>query len=281
MNSAVKEFTLIIIGSFFFALGVNCFAIPNELGEGGVTGVSMILYYLFSWSPSYTNFIMNGILLIIGYRLLNKRVTLYTVFSIVFTSVFLHLTEGWGSPVKDTILGTVFAGIFIGIGLGLVLRSGGTTGGSTILARMANQYFGWSISGAMLGIDLLVVMSSYFVIGAQNTMYTVISIYISTKVLDYIIEGFDTRKAVTIISQHAEQIAQKVNNDMDRGVTVFSAHGSYTKESKEILYVVINKQELFQLKKIVQKMDEKAFVVVHDVRDVFGEGFTFPKTEAS
>ncbi|SDM94194.1 Uncharacterized membrane-anchored protein YitT, contains DUF161 and DUF2179 domains [Fictibacillus solisalsi] len=281
MNSTVKEFTLIIIGSFFFALGVNCFAIPNELGEGGVTGVSMIFYYLFSWSPSYTNFIMNGILLMIGYRLLNKRVTIYTVFCIVFTSVFLHLTEGWGSPVKDTILGTVFAGIFIGIGLGLVLRSGGTTGGSTILARMANQYFGWSISGAMLGIDLLVVMSSYFVIGAQNTMYTVISIYISTKVLDYIIEGFDTRKAVTIISQHAEQIAQKVNNDMNRGVTVFSAHGSYTKQSKEILYVVINKQELFQLKKIVQKMDEKAFVVVHDVRDVFGEGFTFPKTEAS
>ncbi|MBM7647429.1 uncharacterized membrane-anchored protein YitT (DUF2179 family) [Bacillus ectoiniformans] len=278
MNSTLKEMTLIIIGSLFFALGINLFAIPNELGEGGVTGISMILYYVLDWSPGLTNFVMNGILLAVGYKLLSKRVTWYTFFAIFFTSVFIKFTEGMGTPLHDPLLGTIFAGVFIGIGLGLVLRSGGTTGGSTILARMANQYLGWSISVAMISFDMLVVLASYFVIGAENTMYTAISIYISTKILDYIIEGFDTRKAVTIISQEANDIAEKVAAEMDRGVTVIKAHGHYSKESKEILYIVINKQELFQLKKMIQSIDDKAFVVVHDVRDVFGEGFTFPKT---
>ncbi|MGA9289185.1 MAG: YitT family protein [Anaerobacillus sp.] len=277
MNHTGKEITLIIIGSLFFALGVNLFAIPNELGEGGVTGISMILYYLWDWSPGITNFVMNAVLLAIGYQVLNKRVTWYTMIAILFTSLFIQLTEGMGNPL-DIMLGTVFAGVFIGIGLGLVLRSGGTTGGSTIIARMLNQHFGWSVSTSMFVFDILVVIASSVVIGIENTMYTGISIYISTKILDYLIDGFDTRKAVTIISQNTLGIAEKVSDEMDRGVTVINAHGHYSKESKDILYVVINKQELFLLKKMIQQVDEKAFVVVHDVRDVFGEGFTFPKT---
>lgn len=277
MNSTTKEITLIIIGSLFFALGVNLFAIPNELGEGGVTGISMILYYVFDWSPGITNFAMNGVLLAIGYKVLNKRVTWYTMLAIFFTSLFIKLTEGMGESV-DIMLGTVFAGVFIGIGLGLVLRSGGTTGGSTIVARMLNQRFGWGVSTSMFVFDIIVVLSSMFVIGIENTMYTGISIYISTKILDYLIDGFDTRKAVTIISQDTDAIAEKVSAKMDRGVTIINARGHYSKSSKDILYVVINKQELFLLKKMIQQIDEKAFVVVHDVRDVFGEGFTFPKT---
>ncbi|MBH0157384.1 YitT family protein [Fictibacillus sp. 5RED26] len=277
MNHTGKEITLIIIGSLFFALGVNWFAIPNELGEGGVTGISMTLYYVLGWSPGLTNFIMNGFLLAIGYKVLNKRVTWYTMIAIFFTSLFIHLTEGMGDSV-DIMLGTVFAGVFIGIGLGLVLRSGGTTGGSTIIARMLNQHFGWGVSTTMFVFDILVVIGSAFVIGIENTMYTGISIYISTKILDYLIDGFDTRKAVTIISDSTDEIAKKVSDEMDRGVTIINARGHYSNEAKDILYVVINKQELFLLKKMIQRVDEKAFVVVHDVRDVFGEGFTFPKT---
>lgn len=277
MNSTAKEITLIIIGSLFFALGVNLFAIPNELGEGGVTGISMTLYYVLGWSPAITNFVMNGVLLAIGYKVLNKRVTWYTMLAIFFASLFIHLTEDMGNSV-DIMLGTVFAGVFIGLGLGLVLRSGGTTGGSTIIARMLNQHFGWAVSTSMFVFDIVVVLGSSFVIGIENTMYTGISIYISTKILDYLIDGFDTRKAVTIISTHTVSIAEKVSEEMDRGVTIINAKGHYSKESKDILYVVINKQELFLLKKTIQQIDEKAFVVVHDVRDVFGEGFTFPKT---
>ena len=170
MNSTTKEITLIIIGSLFFALGVNLFAIPNELGEGGVTGISMTLYYVFDWSPGITNFVMNGVLLAIGYKVLNKRVTWYTMLAIFFTSLFIQLTEGMGDSV-DIMLGTVFAGVFIGLGLGLVLRSGGTTGGSTIVARMLNQQFGWGVSTSMFVFDILVVLSS--IVRHRNREYDV------------------------------------------------------------------------------------------------------------
>lgn len=277
MVKRIKEIILILLGSLIFALGINYFAIPNELAEGGVTGITMITYYLFQWSPSITNFIINGLLVLVGYKLLHKRVIVYTVLSIVATSVFLHLTEEAGTPLDDTLLGAIFAGLFVGIGLGLVFRGGGTSGGSAVIARMANQYFDWNISRTMLAIDLAVVGSAYFVIGGEKTMYTVIALYIGTKVLDYIIEGLNPRKAVTIISTRSNEVAEQVNSKMERGVTVFTAHGSYTKEAKQVLYIVINKQELLELKRIIHKVDDQAFVVVHDVRDVFGLGFTLPK----
>ncbi|WP_110113434.1 YitT family protein [Bacillus sp. CGMCC 1.16541] len=278
MKGNIQEIMMIILGAFLFAFGINYFAIPNELAEGGITGVTMITYYLFSWSPGIVNFVLNGLLLAVGYKLMPKRVTVYTIIAIIFTSLFLYVTEGYHTTSDDALLGSIFAGILVGIGLGLVIRFGGTTGGSTVIAKLANQYLGWNLSRSMMLVDLLVVASASFVIGLEKTMYTVISIYISTKVLDYIIEGMDARKAVTIVSHQSNEVAQRVNKEMDRGVTVFSAHGSYTKEEKNVLYVVINKQELMQLRKIIQSIDEKAFVVIHDVKDVFGEGFTFPKT---
>ncbi|RDZ18345.1 hypothetical protein C3744_05600 [Priestia megaterium] len=277
MINKIKEIILIIVGSLIFALAINYFAIPNELAEGGVTGVTMITYYVLGWSPGITNFILNGLLVLIGYKLLHKRVIVYTIICIIFTSLFLHITEGLGNPLDDTLLGAIFAGILAGVGLGLVFRGGGTSGGSAVIARLANQYLDWNISKTMLAIDLLVVASAYFVIGGEKTMYTVISLYIGTKVLDYIIEGLNPRKAITIISHRSAEVAEQVNKKMQRGVTVFSAHGSYTKEAKDVLYVVVNKQELLELKRIIHKVDEQAFVVVHDVRDVFGVGFTIPK----
>ncbi|MCM3004486.1 YitT family protein [Priestia koreensis] len=278
MKSWMKEIIYIIIGSFLFAFGINYFALPNELAEGGVTGITMITYYLFKWSPGTVSFILNSILLIIGYRLLQKRIIIYTIISIVTTSLSLYATEHLQLPLDDTLLAAIFAGVVIGVGLGLVFRAGGTTGGSTVLARMMTQYFGWSMSKGMLFFDLIVVISASFVIGLENMMYTIISIYISTKVIDYIMEGMDSRKAVTVISSQALEIADKINKDVNRGVTVFSAQGGYTKEAREILYIVINKQELFEVKKVIHHIDQKAFVVIHDVRDVFGEGFTLPRS---
>ncbi|GED17171.1 YitT family protein [Aneurinibacillus migulanus] len=279
MKKYIVDIVLIIIGSFIFSTGINYFAIPHELGEGGVTGITMDLYYLFQWSPGVTNLLLNAVLLVIGYKLLDKWVTYYTIISIACTSFFLHVTEGMGEVLGETILGTIFAGVFIGIGVGLILRTGGTTGGSAILARLTNKYFGWSISYSLLLFDSAVVFGSYFIIGAEKVMYTIVSLYIATKIIDYIIEGLNSRKAVTIISQYADQIATQVNEKMNRGVTIFSARGNYTKESKEVLYIVINKQELLGLKKLVHKIDDEAFVVIHDARDVFGKGFTFPSTQ--
>ncbi|WP_144551844.1 YitT family protein [Bacillus mycoides] len=273
MKKRTTDISFIIIGAFLFALGVNLFVIPNEFGEGGVTGITIITYYLFEWSPGLVNLILNAILLIVGYNFLNKVTTIYTIIAVVTNSLFLHLTEGWTIASDEMLVNAIFGGVFIGCGIGLIIRVGGTTAGTTILARMTHKYLGWSISYGLLFFDLIVAFSSYFIIGAEKLMLTIIMLYVGTKVMEFVIEGLNPKKAITIISDNPNEIAKKVTTLMDRGVTVYSGHGYYTKTPKDILYIVINKQEVIKLKRIVQTTDPSAFIAIHDVRDVFGEGF--------
>ncbi|WP_040207362.1 YitT family protein [Neobacillus jeddahensis] len=273
MKKTTKDIIFIIIGAFLFALGVNLFVIPNEFGEGGVTGITIITYYLFGWSPGLVNLILNTFLLLVGYKFLNKVTTIYTIIAVVFNSLFLHLTEGWTIDSDELMVNAIFGGIIIGIGIGLIIRVGGTTAGTTILARITHKFLGWSISYGLLFFDLIVAVSSYFIIGAEKLMLTIIMLYVGTKVMEFVIEGLNPKKAITIISDKPNDIAKQVTTSMDRGVTVYSGHGYYTKTPKEILYIVISKQEVLKLKRIVQSTDPSAFIAIHDVRDVFGEGF--------
>ncbi|QNR68177.1 YitT family protein [Paenibacillus peoriae] len=273
MKKNIADIAFIILGAFFFALAVNLFVIPNEFGEGGVTGVTIILYYLFQWSPSIVNLVINGLLLIVGYKFLDKRTTLYTIIAVAFNSLFLHLTVNWRIDSHEPTINAVFAGVLVGVGIGLIVRVGGTTAGTVILARIANKYLDWNISYGLLFFDLIVAFSSYFIIGPEKLMLTIVILYVGTKVMDFMIEGLNPKKAVMIISEHQDKIAEMVITKMDRGVTVLSGHGYYTKNPKEVLYIVISKQEVSALKKIVKAIDTAAFITIHDVRDVFGEGF--------
>src|SRR5690625_1846666 len=267
------DILMITLGAFIFALAVNVFVIPNDLGEGGVTGVTIILYYLYGWSPGLLSFILNGILLIIGYKFLSKQTVRYTIVAVFIISVFLHLTRNWSIDSNEVIVNTIFAGLLGGVGIGLIIRSGGTSAGTTILASITKKYLGWNISYGLLFFDLIVVFSSYFVIGIEKLLLTIMMLYIATKAMQLIIEGFSMKKAITIISRNPDEIAHNINQIMNRGVTVYSGHGYYLKEDKQILYIVISSQEVVKLKRIVQAADEDAFVAIHDVRDVFGEGF--------
>ncbi|TQR15656.1 YitT family protein [Psychrobacillus soli] len=273
MKKQILDIFFILLGSFIFALAINLFVIPNELGEGGVTGITIILFYLFEWSPGLVSLIINTLLLVVGYKFLNKSTIVYTIIAVLFISLFLHVTESWNISSNELMINSIFGGIFAGVGIGLIIRVGGTTAGSTILARITNKYFGWSISYGLLFFDLIVAFSSYFIIGTERLMFTIIMLYIATKVMEFIIEGLNPKKAVTIISEKPDEIAEKVTNMMNRGVTVLSGHGYYTKNSKDILYIVISTQEVVKLKKIVRSTDQNAFITIHDVRDVFGEGF--------
>lgn len=263
----------ITIGAFIFALAVNLFVIPNEFGEGGVTGITIITYYLFKWSPGLVNFILNVILLIVGYKLLDKQTTIYTIIAISLNSLFLHLTHDWTIYSNEIFVNAIFGGVFAGVGIGLILRVGGTTAGTAILARITEKFFGWNVSYGLLFFDLIVAFSSFFIIGTEKLMLTIVMLYVGTKVIEFTIEGTNPKKAVTIISENADKIAKQVNDIMERGVTVYSGHGYYTKQKKNILYIIIGSREIVELKKIIKKTDEDAFIAIHDVRDVFGEGF--------
>lgn len=274
VNQRIKEITLITIGSLLFAIGINYFAIPNRLSEGGIIGLTVVTYYLFDWSPGIVNFAINAILLAIGYKFFDKKTMIYTILGIVETSLFLYVTEHIEYHVNsDTLLAALFAGLFVGIGLGCMFKAGGTSGGSAILARLANQYLGWSVGKGVLIIDIVVIAGSVFIIGQEKAMYTLVAVFIGAKVIDFIVEGMDTKTAVTIISNQPDLIREAITKNMTRGVTVLEGRGGYTGKNKEVLYVVINKQELVKLKQVISRVDEDAFVVIHDVRDVLGGGF--------
>ncbi|WP_130616320.1 YitT family protein [Cohnella abietis] len=273
MKKRILDMLVIIVGSMLFALAVNLFVIPNEFGEGGVTGVTIILYYLFEWSPGLISLILNSLLLIVGYKFLDKTTTIYTVIAVFLHSLFLHLTKSWHIESDELIINAIFGGVFAGVGIGMIIRIGGTTAGSTIIARMLNKYLDWNVSYALLIVDLIVVFASYFIIGAQSVMLTIVMLYVATKVMDFIIEGINPKKAITIVSKEQDRIAEQVNVIIGRGVTVIYGRGYYTNSPKELLYIVISKQEVSMLKKIVRSIDKEAFITIHDVRDVFGEGF--------
>ncbi|WP_449599268.1 YitT family protein [Paenibacillus sp. Marseille-Q9583] len=273
MKKRISDIVSIIVGALLFSLAVNLFVIPNEFGEGGVTGLTMITYYLYQWSPGIVSLILNALLLIVGYKFLDKTTTVYTIIAVFFNSLFLILTKNWHIASDELIINAIFGGILSGVGIGMIIRVGGTTAGSTIIARILHKFLDWNVSYALLLVDLVVVFASYFIIGVQSLMFTIVMLYIATKVMDFIIEGVNPKKAVTIVSKEQDKIAEQVNGIMDRGVTVIYGRGYYTKEPKELLYIVISKQEVTMLKKIVRSIDKEAFIAIHDVRDVFGEGF--------
>lgn len=177
------------------------------------------------------------------------------------------------SPHQDTLLAALFAGVFVGIGLGLIFKTGGTSGGSAILSRLANAYWGWSLGKGMLIIDIVVILGSVFIIGQEKAMYTLVAVYVGAKLIDLIAEGTNERVAVFIISNQAKEILQSVTTAMSRGLTVLEGRGGYTGSNKEVLYIVISKQEVIQLKQLICDVDEHAYVTTHNVNELVGTGY--------
>lgn len=273
MNKTVKDLILVVLGSFIFAAGVNAFIISGNLGEGGVTGLAIILYYAFHISPAITNFLVNAALIAIGYKFLSKRSMYLTILVTILISIFLSLTESWQVETGNSIVNAIFGGVSVGLGIGVIILAGGTTAGTTILARIATKYLDVSTPYALLFFDMIVVAISLTVIPLDKVLVTVISLYIGTKVMEYVIEGLSTKKAMTIISTNPDKLAKAIDEQIGRGLTILNGHGYYTREEKDVLYVVISKTQVSKAKRLIKQIDKDAFLVIHDVRDVYGNGF--------
>jgi uncharacterized membrane-anchored protein YitT (DUF2179 family) len=274
MWKTVKECLYILFGGLIFSVGINYFTIPNLLSEGGIIGLTVIAHYLFDLSPGMVNFVLNTLLVLVGYKFLEKRAIIYTLFSIFSCSLFMYITEETGKRITDDpLLASIFAGLLVGGGLGIIFRAGGTSGGTTILAKLANQFLGWSMGKGILLIDIIVVAGSVFIIGLVKAMYTLIAVYIGAKVIDFIVDGLEEKVAVFIISNSPQLVLHRVTNKMSRGITVLEGRGGYTGDNKEVLYIVISRQEVVRLKNMISEIDDHAYVTVHQVQEVIGKGY--------
>jgi uncharacterized membrane-anchored protein YitT (DUF2179 family) len=271
----------IALGTAIYAFGLHYFIIPNRLMEGGLTGIALLLNYSLNLPPSLTSLLLNIPLFIIGWRLIGRATMIYTVVGTVLLSFFLWMMElaielKWIIPFyseEDYLLAALYAGVTLGSGLGIVFRFGGTTGGVDIIARIINKHTGSSIGQVILIFDVLVLTASLFYISKEKVLYTLVAVFISTRVIDFIQEGAYAAKAFTIISDDAEHIARVVTMELERGVTLFPAKGAYSNQNKQVVYCIVNRQETRKLKTLVRRIDPRAFMVISDVHDVLGEGF--------
>ncbi|MFC7783561.1 MULTISPECIES: YitT family protein [unclassified Rossellomorea] len=273
-----KNILFILLGSAIFAFGLVHFNIQNKLAEGGFTGITLILYFLFDIDPSYSNLALNIPLFFLGWKLLGKKAFYYTVIGTVSLSVFLWIFQRYQMRINlegDLFLAALFAGVFIGVGLGIIFRYGGTTGGVDIIARLAHKYIGWSMGKTMFMFDAVVIGASLITyLEYREAMYTLVAVFVAARVIDFMQEGAYSARGAMIISDSHEEIASVINEKMDRGVTILRGHGSFTKQEREVLYCVVGKNEIVRLKNIITSVDPHAFVSVTVVHDVLGEGFT-------
>lgn len=266
---------MVIIGTFLYALTVNAVVIPNTLGEGGATGMTLMIFYWLGWNPAIVSFVLNAILLVIGWRHLEKRQIMYTIVSMVVMSVALEYTTGFSFVSDNTVVAAVAGGVLSGLAIGIVSLGGGTTGGTEIIAWIMKKYLGIGVSAGLLLIDFLVVAPLTVQIGLEKAILTLIMLYVMSKVLNFIIEGFNPKKSITIISKQHEAIAAAIQEKVDRGITILDGKGYYSREAHQILYIVINRHQLINVQNIIYELDPKAFVIITDVQQVIGEGFTF------
>lgn len=275
-KTLILDYIQIILGSFIGALGLSMFLVPNKLAAGGVSGIAVVLHHLFKMPVGWTMLALNVPLFLTAVAILGKNVGIKTLIGGLLFSVFTEITAGFPVPTQDLILSTVYGGIVLGVGLGTVFRARASTGG-TDLASMILHHFVPSISvgQGILIIDFFVIILSGLAFNWELAMYAWISLFISSKVIDLIQEGFNFAKAVYIVSDKAEEVSDKILTEMDRGVTLFSAKGGYSRQDKNVLLCVITRFEVSKLKSVVHETDPRAFVIIHDVHEVLGEGFSY------
>jgi len=280
MNLRLKSIIAIIIGTAIMGFGINAFNIPNNLAEGGITGISIIIKLLLPLvDQGIVYFLLNIPLFILGWKVLGRAAFYYTIIGTVSLSVFLSLFEGTlALPLNDKLLASLYAGVAVGAGLGIIFRYGGTTGGVDIIARLLQKHFGISMGRTLFFGDILVIGASLIYLSVESAMYTLVAVFISARVIDFFQDGAYAGKALTIISNHAQEIANQILA-VGRGVTLLSGRGAFSGEAKDVVYVVVSRNEIVRFKSIVQEVDPHAFVIVNDVHEVLGEGFTFDENK--
>jgi uncharacterized membrane-anchored protein YitT (DUF2179 family) len=280
MNLRLKSIFAIIVGTAIMGFGINAFNIPNHLAEGGITGISIIIKLLMPvLDQGMVYFILNVPLFILGWKVLGRTAFIYTIIGTSSLSLFLSLFANvFPLPLSDKLLASLYAGVTVGAGLGIIFRYGGTTGGVDIIARLLQKYMGISMGKTLFFGDMLVIGASLIYLSIESAMYTLVAVFIAARVIDFFQDGAYAGKALTIISDHAQEIARKIL-EVGRGVTILSGRGAYSGSAKEVVYVVVSRNEIMRFKSIVQEVDPHAFVVVNDVHEVLGEGFTFDENK--
>ncbi|MGD6844567.1 YitT family protein [Bacillus infantis] len=269
----LKRALLITIGAILMGVGLEIFLVPNQVIDGGIVGISIMLSHLTGIKLGLIIFLLNIPFFFIGYKQIGKTFAISTMYGIFILSITTALLHPVPAFTQDILLASVFGGIVLGIGVGIVIRYGGSLDGSEVLAILANKKLPFSVGEIIMFINLFILGSAGFVFTWDRAMYSLIAYFVAFKTIDITITGLEESKSVWVISDNYRQIGDSINSRLGRGVTYLSGEGAYSGEDKKVIFCVINRLEEAKLKEIVEGLDPSAFLAVGDIAEVRGGRF--------
>jgi uncharacterized membrane-anchored protein YitT (DUF2179 family) len=277
----VRDYFWMTLGILITAFALDTFLIPNRIAAGGVSGLATIILYSLKDAGlpivpvGVQMLLMNAVLLVIGIRARGWRYGAKTLYGAVGLSLAIDLMAPFVHTLatNDPLLAVLWGGALSGIGMGMVFRVGGNTGGTDIVAQLLTKKFNLGVGQLMLLLDAGVLLVAALKFGPELALYGAVAVFVTTTTIDVVQEGLSTEKAAFIFSKMNEQIGAAILSELGRGATAFAARGMYTGEDRDVIFCVVSRRELDDLKNIVHALDPDAFLVISDVHEALGEGF--------
>lgn len=273
----VRDYAWITLGAVLYSLSFDWFYVPNQIGFGGLTALGMISNHLSPAIPIGTVvLVLNIPIFILGWKFLGGHTLVSSLFAMAATSVLVDLiAAAYTFPPMDPMLAAVFGGVMLGVSLGMIFSRGATTGGTDLIARLLKLPFAWLPVGKLLmAVDLSMLLAvSIAFRSMESAMYGIISLYISTMVMDGVLYGMDRSKVAYIVTARPQEVAAEIDRQMDRGATFLHGEGSFSREEKLVLMCAFKQKQIVPLKALVHELDPEAFLIVCDAHEVLGQGF--------
>ncbi|MCG5102125.1 YitT family protein [Oceanobacillus alkalisoli] len=276
-QNQLTQYFYIILGATIVGVTYNMFLLPAKLAAGGISGVATLLFEMYELSPAFTQIAINIPIFLIGWLTMGSDFGLKTLAGTFWVPFIIYLTQDITLTITNPLLGAVYGGILLGAGLGIVYKGNGSTGGTAALAQIMKRFTNLSSGYAQLLVDGFVVITSIFVFSLELTLFALMTIFISSKAIDFVQLRTSATKLILIISEEEEKIQRIIKEEIDRGLTKVRTVGGYSNQDKTMLLCVTEQHEAVELKKILQKETPNAFVIFLNASEILGRGFSIDK----
>ncbi|MCT4619535.1 MAG: YitT family protein [Marinisporobacter sp.] len=273
-----RRILLIMLGSAITAIGINTFIIPHKFLSGGVGGIALILQYLTNISSGYYILAVNIPIFLIGMKKVDKEFCIFSLLGMLSLSFFMILTQNISNyyAIEDMVVSSIYGGILGGIGAAIVFQNRASMGGTDIIAVVLKKKTGGSISSYLLIMNIVVVMIGTTINGISIALYTLISMYISSEVMNRVMDGIERKKLLLVVTQKEREIADQIIKEVGRGVTFLHGQGAYTGKERNVIYCIVTLRQLPKIQKLIEDTDPQAFMSILDTSEVHGQGFKRP-----
>ena len=268
--SIIRKILGLTIGAIIYSAGLNLFLIPNHIIDGGITGISLLVQALTGVPFSLLIVVLNLPFFYLGYRRLGAGLAVSSTYAIAVLSLFSSIFEEMKPATTDPFLSTIFGGIIIGIGVGIVIKSGGSTDGTEIVAIWMDSKSSFSVGEIIMFFNFFILGAAGFVFSWNSAMYSLIAYFICSRMIDAVSTGLDSSKGIFIVTTEYDKVSDAIVHDMHRAVTRLHGQGGFLKDDKDVLYCVVTRLEVTKLKQVVHGIDPSAFLSVFDVQEVQG-----------